>query len=177
MDRGGLRQRVPTGTWPRAGGPAPHGGTHRGARPQRGVPVPASASSPWGDGDLGWPQQGARCHRGDITDGAGFIGVCQRVRGTGSTERRVSPSPPAGTHVPRLSPCLAMGSASRDGTRDGDVGPSALLCPGQGTAAGGKDDPWIFIFYIHVSNINPPGCSFPDNRIHYDGNILRRTAA
>lgn len=63
------------------------------------------------------------------------------------------------------------------GTRDRDVVPSALRCPGQGTAAGGKDKPWILRFYIHVSNINPPGCSFPDNRIHYDGNILRRTAA
>lgn len=63
------------------------------------------------------------------------------------------------------------------GTRDRDVVPSALRCAGQGTAAGGKDKPWILRFYIHVSNINPPGCSFPDNRIHYDGNILRRTAA
>lgn len=97
-------------------------------------------------------------------------------RGRGKGEA-IFPPP---LQVPKSPGCclaLEMGNASRVGTRDGDVVPCALLCPGQGTAAGSKDNALILIFYIHVSNINPPGCSFPDNRIHYDGNILRRTAA
>lgn len=77
---------------------------------------------------------------------------------------------PALLQVPK-SPAAALHKGWR---------PPRAPCPprlGQGTAAGSKDTTWIFIFFIHVNTINLPGCSFPDNRIHYDGNILRRTAA
>lgn len=107
------------------------------------------------------------------------LGVWRGLRHGGKGRKELFfPCPVAGTQVPGCCCASATGSASRDGTRDGDL--LSAPCPprlGQGTAAGSKDTTWILIFFIHVSTINLPGCSFPDNRIHYDGNILRRTAA
>lgn len=135
-----------------------------------------------GPGEPAWPWHRSRW---------GFAGSC----GTEAREEKrrkelFFPCPVAGTQVSSCCCASATGSDTRDGTRDGNL--LSVLCPprlgtrncapcpprlGQGTAAGSKDTTWILILFIHVSTINLPGCSFPDNRIHYDGNILRRTAA
>lgn len=120
--RSGLRQCVPTGTWPRAGGPAPYGGTHRGARPQRRVPVPTSALSRRGDGDLAWPQQGARCHRGGQHR---WHWVHRGLpAGTWHGEHRKAGSCPPSCRYPCPQPVTLLG----DGQCQGGQG-TGTLCP------------------------------------------------
>lgn len=157
-----------------------HWESHTTLGPRREVSPPGLAvpSPPVGPGDEQGPGSGLA---------GGLPGAAARREGK---KELFSPCPVAGTQIPGCCCASATGSASRDGTRDGElltapcpprVGTrDCAPCPprlGQGTAAGSKDTTWILIFFIHVSTINLPGCSFPDNRIHYDGNILRRTAA
>lgn len=158
--------------------------TTLGPRREQSPPGLAVPSPSVGPREPAWPWHRSRW---------GFAGGCgtEGREGKGREGRSCFfPCPVAGTQVPSCCCASATGSDTRNGTRDGDH--LSALCPprlgtrncgpcpprlGQGTAAGSKDTTWILILFIHVSTINLPGCSFPDNRIHYDGNILRRTAA